>query len=504
MSARPTAARAANATAAPGPPTSRLHAVLAAGLQQQGVVDVVDTGVLQKLEGLAVKPRSDTVGTGNESLAALARVLAAENAPTAPVVVIATGAVSASERAAALAAVKQDGGSLGDASAELRGDKEFVLAAVKEYKFALAYASDELRGDKEIVLAAVKEYDRALAYASPELRGDKEIVLAAVKQHGRALQYASDELRGDKEFVLAAVKEHDQALGFASIELRGDHEVVLTALKHKGLALLYAAGKLRRDKEFILAAVKEDEYALQYASAELKSDKEFVLATVKQNGRALQYAPDELRGDMDVVIAAVKHTGDVLRSLEPKFERNPPLRLVASATSAHYALVVLKNMKEDLRSYDESRLRRYATWFRRTAFGKYLFGAEDPEINAYRSYGDAASRLAEYWATPTKRKLVLSLDEIELYEEIQRASEEVLQITEHPAGALFRNDYKRAYEDDANQAEDALRKREAEDALRKREAKRPRGTTARAAVGAARWDHALTDNIVTYLTTRAA
>jgi hypothetical protein len=163
---------------------------------------------------------------------------------------------------------------------------------------------------------------------------------------------------------------------------------------------------------------------------------------------------------------------------------------------------VLKNMKEDLRLYDENLLRRYATWFRRTAFGKYLFGAEDPEITAYRSYRDAASLLAKYWATPTKRKLML--DEIELYKEIQRASEEVLQITEHPAGALFRNDYKRAYEDDANQAEDALRKREAEDALRKREAKRPRGTTARAAVGAARWDHALTDNIVTYLTTRAA
>jgi len=409
--ARPTAARAANSTAAPGPPTSRLHAVLAAGLQQQSVVDVVDTGVetgvLQKLEGLAVKPRSDTFGTGNESLAALARVLAAENEPTAPVVVIATGAVSASERAAALAAVKQN-------------DR------------ALAYASPELRGDKEFVLAAVKEYDRALAYASPELRGDKEIVLAALKHNGIAFLYASDELRGDKEFVLAAVKENEFALGYASVELQ--------------------------------------------------SDKEFVLAAVKQNGRALQYASDELRGDMDVVIAAVKRTGDVLRSLEPKFERNPPLRLVASATSAHYALVVLKNMKEDLRSYDESRLRRYATWFRRTAFGKYLFGAEDAEINAYRSYGDAASRLAAYWATPTQRKLMLSLDEIELYEEIQRASEEVLQITEDPARVLLREDYKRAFEDDANEADDALRKR-------------ARGTAALAAVGAARWDHALLDDV---------
>jgi hypothetical protein len=498
MSARPTAARAANATAAPAPPTNRLHAVLAAGLQQQGVVDVVDTGVLQKLEGLAVKPRSDTVGTGNESLAALARVLAAENAPTAPVVVIATGAVSASERAAALAAVKQDGGSLGDASAELRGDKEFVLAAVKEYKFALAYASDELRGDKEIVLAAVKYNVMSLGYASDELRGDKEFLLATVKAYPHALVYASNDLRRDKELVLAAVTQDGSALAYAFPELRRDKELVLAAVTQHGSALAYASPELRVDMDVVLAAVKSHPRTLGYAPKALRHDKEFVLAAVKENGFVLLYAPDELSGDMDVVLAAVKHDGDVLRSLEPKFERNPPLRLVASATSAHYALVVLENMKEDLRLYDENLLRRYATWFRRTAFGKYLFGAEDPEITAYRSYRDAASLLAKYWATPTKRKLML--DEIELYKEIQRASEEVLQITEHPAGALFRNDYKRAYEDDANQADDALLKFQAEDARRKR----LRGTTARAAVGAARWDHALTDNIVTYLTTRAA
>jgi len=130
--------------------------------------------------------------------------------------------------------------------------------------------------------------------------------------------------------------------------------------------------------------------------------------------------------------------------------------------------------------YDADRLRRYATTFRRTAFGKYLFGPDDPELLAYRSYGDAASRLAAYWATPTQRKLLLSLDEINLYEEVQSAAEEVLVITEDPSRIRFREDYKRAYDENNAEIKDLV-------------VKRVRGSTALAATSALHWNHSLYD-----------
>ena len=53
---------------------------------------------------------------------------------------------------------------------------------------------EAFKQDRERLMAAVKQNGGALQYASAELKGDREIVMEAVAQGPKALQYASDEL----------------------------------------------------------------------------------------------------------------------------------------------------------------------------------------------------------------------------------------------------------------------------------------------------------------------
>jgi hypothetical protein len=127
-----------------------------------------------------------------------------------------------------------------------------VMEAVKQFGGALEHASAELKGDREIVMEAVKHgrisNAHALMYASPELQGDREIVMAAVKQLGTALSCASAGLKGDREIVMEAVKQNWQALQYASTTLKGDLEIVTEAVALAGFfsnALVFAAPALR-------------------------------------------------------------------------------------------------------------------------------------------------------------------------------------------------------------------------------------------------------------------
>ena len=80
---------------------------------------------------------------------------------------------------------------------------EEMLAALKDRwwyeQWAVAEEKDWLRNDRDLVLAAVKQDGRSLWDASEELRNDRGIVLAAVKQDGTALYYASEELKKDPD-----------------------------------------------------------------------------------------------------------------------------------------------------------------------------------------------------------------------------------------------------------------------------------------------------------------
>ena len=157
----------------------------------------------------------------------------------------------AADRKSFLAAVRQDGRALEDASVELSQDREVVLAAVQQHGYALQYASAELQQDREVVLTAVRQDGRALQQASAGLKQDREVVLAAVQQDGLALWSASPELRQDRELVLAAVRRDGEALGYAADTLLNDDNFVLAALRlnpeaHEEAARILGADKLRK------------------------------------------------------------------------------------------------------------------------------------------------------------------------------------------------------------------------------------------------------------------
>jgi histidinol phosphatase-like PHP family hydrolase len=66
-------------------------------------------------------------------------------------------------------------------------------------------------GDKELVLAAVKDYGLALKQATPELQNNRQIVMAAVKNNGMAIDFASPALQKDK-VIMKVAKAQEQGL----------------------------------------------------------------------------------------------------------------------------------------------------------------------------------------------------------------------------------------------------------------------------------------------------
>ena len=104
------------------------------------------------------------------------------------------------ERDVVLAAVRQNGAALENASVGLKDDRAVVLAAVAQNGMALDYASDKLKEDREVVLAAVAQDGFTLQYLSVGLKADREVVLAAIDQNRRAVRYASDKLWGNETF----------------------------------------------------------------------------------------------------------------------------------------------------------------------------------------------------------------------------------------------------------------------------------------------------------------
>jgi hypothetical protein len=131
---------------------------------------------------------------------------------------------------------------------------------------------------------------RALEYASAEVKGDREFVLKAVARNRMALKHAALELKDDREVVLAAVAKHARALAWASAGLQSDPEVVLAALAHNRMAMEYASVGLLADRDFMIAAVERSGWALAWASPAVQEDREVVLAAVAQAEGAICHA----------------------------------------------------------------------------------------------------------------------------------------------------------------------------------------------------------------------
>ena len=96
------------------------------------------------------------------------------------------------------AVIQVHGNAFAYASAELRGDRELAWAALSRYGAPFKWASKDLRGDQDFALASV-EHDATngygcvtLEHASAELRGNREFMLETIKYFGCiALRHAS-------------------------------------------------------------------------------------------------------------------------------------------------------------------------------------------------------------------------------------------------------------------------------------------------------------------------
>ena len=253
------------------------------------------------------------------------------------------------DREIVLAAVQRDGNALEYASKELQKDPEIVYAAVQSNGHALQFASPEIKTNRHIVLSAVQRDGRALQYASPELQNDKPIVLAAVKHNGLVLEYASEGLQNDEEIVLTAIQQNGHALQFASLELLLDKQNVLTAVKQSGSELQFVGREFRDDKEIVLAAIQQNGQALQFVSPELRNDKEIILTAIQQNGIALQYANQELQNDRELVSAAVQQNSMALQHAGPELRNDKQIVLSAvqhNGLMLQFASPELKNDKD--------------------------------------------------------------------------------------------------------------------------------------------------------------
>ena len=271
----------------------------------------------------------------------------------------------------------------------------------------------------------------------------------------------------------------------------GERLGLLEAVKINGQELFrYHMGPLEvfyHGREALLARWNSDRpgrLRWRYANGEYLDDEEIVFAAVKQDGMTVAsiVSDPDLAAYIEnkrLMKEAVKQNGEALRILPQKYERNPSFRLGAAASSLYYAKTVLEDMKQDLLKYKESNLQQFILAFKRSAFGRFFF-TKDYELDAYLAYGDAASELAGHWATPTRRKLNMSLDDIELYNEIQRLAEGILEITENPRG-IGAQELKRRYEEDMLANRDGQRQRTGAMAGRTR--------------FTSHWDHSLLDEM---------
>jgi hypothetical protein len=148
-------------------------------------------------------------------------------------------------------------------------DKQVVLAAVKQNGFFLQEASTLLRNDRDVVLAAVAQAGNALLYAHHSLRSDKEVALVALACDCTALRYVEHDLQSDSQIIEAAVRRGAQCAFFdgdltkaAFDALCSDQNLML------GVAcfpqLLAHANKRLRTKQTIFHGVTTSVDALQY------------------------------------------------------------------------------------------------------------------------------------------------------------------------------------------------------------------------------------------------
>merc|ERR1711920_931795 len=185
---------------------------------------------------------------------------------------------------------------------------------------ALSLASAELRGDKQFVLRQVRRDGRAIQGALPELCRDRDFLLQALWRNPTAMHHAGFEVPDDVMMMLA------EDMSDAQVQESVDREEALWQVRADGLWLAKAV-EFQDDKAIVLAAVEQNPHALCFTT--LVDDRDVVLAAVKSNGKMLEFASEELRKDHEVVLAAIRSNPRAIR-----FAIDRPLFDVADSESS--------------------------------------------------------------------------------------------------------------------------------------------------------------------------
>lgn len=167
-----------------------------------------------------------------------------------------------------LAAIRNNGNFLFNASDELKNNFNIVITAVAQNGNLLKYASERLINNKIIVETAIKNNFSSLVYASEELRNDKALITFAISQNMHALEYASDKLKNDKELVFSVFKK----LSISYIESQPLEITFFDLISQYPSIIKIAPNNLKNNKSFILKALKADNLLFIYAGQNIKKE----------------------------------------------------------------------------------------------------------------------------------------------------------------------------------------------------------------------------------------
>jgi len=143
-------------------------------------------------------------------------------------------------------------------------------------------------------------------------------------------------------------------------------------------------------------------------------------------------------------------SGFLLNYASPGLQESMELRTIAAFSWSPAAIQVLTDMKMDLDLLNEEYWKRVLEKAAEFPAGVKLFGPAmaTSRVDMLRQYSKAASKLSEMWTQNPPSDYQLTDWDKEQRREIQARVEEILIITEDPQGPLFKNYYKREFEDD--------------------------------------------------------
>lgn len=192
------------------------------------------------------------------------------------------------------------------ASADLRGDRDFMLEAIKRNWRLFDYASDSLKRDRDFVLEIIRQSPWLFEFIPQNFRGDRDITLEAIKYDSRLYGYASEALRAEPAFILEAAKLNIEIMKYVSPDFWENKDFILEVIGQNSLAILkYAPENIRNDRDYVLEMIRGAAGLQDMTLDELADNRDAMMKAVQQYGPLLRYASDTLKNDEELVIAAV-------------------------------------------------------------------------------------------------------------------------------------------------------------------------------------------------------